>query len=192
MGAYRLLSAFLLSIEPISCFSAQLGSGIDRPIQKVHVLQEPHGIGREAEAPDAVPRPSGWHAHMWFLAYWRSAGNSAANLPIMNTSGSLMCSALPDAPARRTPAAGRRRAAGPGGSARSGRRRSSSMPSPWWLAPGVAPLVEDLDAELVAEVAGVEPARLELQDHLADQQLVRRRPHAAAQRQLAALQAAPR
>ena len=57
------------------------------------------------------------------------------------------------------------------------------------LLPDVVPLLENLDAELVAEVAGVELAGLELQDHLAHEQLMRRRPHAAAQRQFAALRA---
>ena len=37
------------------------------------------------------------------------------------------------------------------------------------LPPRVGPLVQDLDAELVAEVAGVEIAAFQLQDHLADQ-----------------------
>ena len=56
------------------------------------------------------------------------------------------------------------------------------------LLPNVAPLSENFDAEFAAEIAGVELAGLELQDHLAHQQLMRRRPHAAPQRQLAPIE----
>jgi hypothetical protein len=37
-------------------FFAQNGSRRHRPVQKIDVLQEPHGVGREAKPPDAFPR----------------------------------------------------------------------------------------------------------------------------------------
>jgi hypothetical protein len=42
------------------------------------------------------------------------------------------------------------------------------------LLPRVAPILYDFDAELVAEVTGVEPAGFKLQDHFSHQQLMRR------------------
>ena len=47
---------------------------------------------------------------------------------------------------------------------------------------------QDVRAELLAEVAGVQPAGLQLQDHLADQPLARRRREGPAERQLAAVE----
>ena len=53
--------------------------------------------------------------------------------------------------------------------------------------PDFVPMFDDVDAKLATEISGVERAGLELQNHLAHEQLVRRGPQAAIQRQFAAL-----
>src|SRR5262245_62342812 len=52
----------------------------------------------------------------------------------------------------------------------------------------LAEFLDDLDTEFIAEITRVQPARLQLQDHLADERLSRRDRQSPAQRQLAAVQ----
>src|SRR5437763_12566727 len=54
--------------------------------------------------------------------------------------------------------------------------------------PLIAPFVENFDAKLAAEVAGVEIAPLKLQNHLSHQKLMRRGTHRAIERQSIALE----
>src|SRR4051812_2344817 len=49
-------------------------------------------------------------------------------------------------------------------------------------------MLEDIHAEFVLEIGGLDPACLELQDQLSHEKLMRRWPHATMQRQLASLE----
>ena len=164
--------------------SASSDAGVDGPVQKVYILQQPHGVSRKAEPP--MPRVAkGPHVVLGVAAIGRKTGLVAAHHEHQLGARCIPHPAMLRLKERRQQSIDAQQSRR--GSARISSPASVSVAFGLILLPGFAPVFANVDPELAAEIARVEPAGLELQDHLANQQLMRGRPHGAAQRQLAAI-----